>query len=199
MKKIFLGWQEQRFQNYIDAFTALGASVEREDSAGCDALLLPGGADIHPRFYNQDIRGAEEINEARDEYELALFYAFFDAKKPILGICRGLQVINVALGGTLHQHIAGHSRLADADRLHGVQTDDALLRSGYGARFTVNSAHHQAADRLGAGLHVAARAEDGIIEALRHDTRPVFAVQWHPERLGGEGERLLKIFLEKIS
>ena len=202
MKKVFLGWTAQPFQNYVAALTALGAAVEREDPARCDALLLPGGADIHPRIYGQEINGAVDIDEARDEYELAVLHRFLDAQKPVFGVCRGLQLVNAALGGTLHQHIDGHAQISKGvDSLHAVESGDPLLRRLYGARFTVNSAHHQAVDRPGAGLVVAARAADGTVEALRHETLPVFCVQWHPERLhhaDGDGEALLRAFLESL-
>ena len=196
IKKLFLGWAAASFPNYIASFAALGAEIVRDKPAHCDALLLPGGGDIHPRFYGQSMHGSNDVNEDRDEYELTLYRRFFHAGKPILGICRGAQLINVALGGTLRQHIDNHSQVNGVDRIHFVRTDDMLLRSLYGSRFAVNSAHHQAVDRPGAGLHVIARAEDGVIEALRHETRPILAVQWHPERFGPEGARLLAAFLE---
>lgn len=202
MKKIFLGWITQPFQNYVAALTALGAAVERDDPDDCDALLLPGGADLHPRLYGQDIDGARDIDEARDKYELALFRRFYDAKLPVFGICRGLQLINVALGGTLRQHIDGHSQVAKGvDSTHAVRTDDAMLRALYGERFTVNSAHHQAVGQPGAGLRAVAWADDGTVEAMRHASLPVFAVQWHPERLKNtesDGEALLRAFLESL-
>lgn len=196
MKRIFLGWKEQPFPHYIAAFHALGASIERDTAQGCDALVLPGGSDLHPRLYGQRVDGAVGIDTERDRYELTLFYAFASAGKPVFGICRGMQLINVALGGALYQHISGHSQINGGDSFHTVRTDDPLLRKLYGGRFTVNSAHHQAVRRLGAGLRAAARADDGTIEALRHKTLPIFAVQWHPERLGAEGEKLLAHFLK---
>ena len=198
MKKIFLGWQQLPFQAYIDALESLGATVERNEPDGCDALLLPGGGDVHPRFYGQELGGATEIDEARDEYELALFHRFYDAGRPVLGICRGAQLVNVALGGTLRQHINGHSQVDGADRIHAVCADDAMLRRLYSGRFVANSAHHQAIDRPGEGLCVIARAEDGTIEAVRHETQPVLAVQWHPERLGGSGLALFRAFLNGL-
>ena len=196
MKKIFLGWQSLPFQAYIDALEAAGAAVERSEPEGCDALLLPGGGDIHPRFYGQKPDGARDVDEARDEYELALFRQFFDAGRPVFGICRGAQLVNVALGGTLRQHINGHDQIGGSDRIHPVCADDAMLHRLYSGRFVANSAHHQAIDRPGEGLQVIARAEDGIVEAIRHETQPVLAVQWHPERLGGSGLALLRAFLK---
>lgn len=198
MIKVFLGWRAQPFPNYAAALRALGAAVEREAPGGCDALLLPGGGDLHPRLYGDVFAGAKEVDEERDACELALFRGFLAAGKPILGVCRGMQLVNVALGGTLRQHIDGHGKIDGADRLHDVRTGDATLRALYGERFTVNSAHHQAVARLGEGLRASAWAEDGVVEALRHTSRPVFAVQWHPERLAG-GEALLRAFLERCA
>ena len=195
MKRVFLGWAAQPFPNYVAALERLGMEVERKSADGCDALLLPGGGDIDPQLYGQCVCGAEDISRTRDDCELALFRHFAGEGKPILGICRGLQLINVALGGTLRQHIDGHSRVNGADRRHDVRTDDKLLLTLYGERFTVNSAHHQCVDRPGDGLRAAAWAADGTIEAIRHETLPVFAAQWHPERLGAEGERLLRAFI----
>ena len=185
MKTIYLS---QPLPNYLAALALLGLSAADAPETA-DALLLTGGGDIHPRFYGQDIADAANIDEARDLRELALTRAFAARQAPIFGICRGLQVINVALGGTLHQHIDGHGQVSGIDRLHETHTGDTLLRSLYGTRFTVNSAHHQSVDRLGAGLHAIQRADDGTVEALRHATLPIFAVQWHPERLCGAFER----------
>ena len=198
LKKVFLGWTKLSFTNYTEALKSLGAAVERSAPEPCDALLLPGGGDISPCFYGQETNEAMDIDEARDTYEFSLFRHFFSAGKPILGICRGAQVINVALGGTLFQHIAGHSQIDGVDSIHFVHASDTALRALYGDRFPVNSAHHQAVDRPGRELHVSARAEDGTIEALHHETLPVFAVQWHPERLGEAGAELLRAFLNVI-
>lgn len=196
MKRVFLGCAEQPLSNYTAALERLALAVERRHPDGCDALLLPGGGDIDPHRYGRPTRGAREIDPARDACELALFRRFAAAGKPIFGVCRGLQLVNVALGGTLHPHIDGHDRVNGADRVHPVRTDDALLLRLYGARFPVNSAHHQSAARLGDGLRAVAWAEDGTVEALRHETLPILAVQWHPERLGAAGDALLAAFFE---
>lgn len=206
MKKIFLGWRALAFQNYVDALTELGVAIERDEPDGCDALLLPGGADIHPRCYGQEIDGSVDINEERDEYEFALFRRFAAQKLPILGICRGEQLINIALGGTLHQHVEGHKSADGPDLIHGVRTDDPELRALYGEHFVVNSVHHQSVDRPGEGLRVIARADDGTVEALRHETLPILALQWHPERIRGalapegvsDGAAVLRAFLRTL-
>ena len=199
MKTVYLS---VRLKNYENALTLVGAPLA-ETPEGADVLLLPGGGDMHPRLYGQAIDGSEDIDEARDEHELALIDDFLRVGRPVLGICRGLQVLNVYFGGTLRQHIEGHSQIDGHDRLHPVCAEGGLLRTLYDPRFAVNSAHHQAVDTLGTGLKVLARADDGTVEAVGHRTLPVFAVQWHPERLCGafarpesaDGARLLTALL----
>ena len=181
MKTIYLS---QPLPNYLAALALLGLSAA-DTPETADALLLTGGGDIHPRFYAQPLKRSADIDEARDLREFSLTRAFAARHAPIFGICRGLQAINVALGGTLHQHTDGHGQIDGLDRLHETRTDDALLRSLYGTRFTVNSAHHQSVDHLGTDLHAVQWTDDGTVEALRHATLPIFAVQWHPERLCG--------------
>ena len=199
MKRVYLS---VRLKNYEDALSLVGARCA-ETPWEADLLLLPGGGDVHPRFYGQQINGSTDIDAARDERELALVDEFLREEKPIVGICRGLQLLNVSFGGTLRQHIEGHSQIDGVDRLHAINTATGLLRELYGTRCTVNSAHHQAVWRLGTGLQVFACAEDGTVEAVGHRTLPVFAVQWHPERLCGafarpesaDGARLLRALL----
>jgi putative glutamine amidotransferase len=130
----------------------------------------------------------------RDRYEMALLRAAMDLGRPVLGVCRGLQLINVAFGGTLHQDIVmqqpGAQVHRDWERYDKVQHDitfepDSWLRQTYAGRTggRVNSVHHQGIAKLGAGLRVEARSvPDGVIEAVRYGTAPfVYAVQWHPE------------------
>ena len=182
----FLYGNAERYGNYLRAFSSAGATVcaslDISRAASCSGLLLPGGGDIHPRHYGQPCRGARGIDEVRDAAELALTATFAAVGKPILGICRGLQLLNVYFGGTLHQDIMGHAQQNGVDRVHSAYTDDALLCLLYGGRCLVNSAHHQSIDCLGAGLRAIEWADDDTIEAVRHETLPIFAVQWHPER-----------------
>lgn len=159
--------------------------LARQTAGQNDALLLSGGYDIHPAFYGQEPTFSENIDLARDILELCALDAFLALNKPVLGICRGIQVINVAFGGTLFQHIDGHSQTGGSDSLHNVTLGEYELCKKWGGTGTVievNSAHHQAIDRLGGGLFAWAASADGIVEAVAHNILPVIGFQWHPER-----------------
>jgi len=175
-----------------------------------DALLLAGGADVDPRFY-----GAERHEETRgtvperDTVEIALAQRALERDLPLLGICRGMQVLNVALGGTLHQHlpeVVGHGEhrrrvgsFADSD--HDVQlVGGSLAARAAGEEVHVTkSHHHQGVDRLGEGLVVTGRATlDDLPEAIeRPDRRFVLGVQWHPE--ADERSRLIAALVEEAA
>jgi len=160
-----------------------------------DALVLHGGADVSPQTYGQTPRKPAWAGQpARDAYELALIRACLEREVPILGVCRGHQLLNVALGGTLYQDISedNDGALTHRDAIAYEQnyhrahlTPGGLLAKTYGSlEHTINSVHHQGVDRLGEGLVVEARsAQDDIIEAFRLDASDQFAlgVQWHPE------------------
>ena len=154
-----------------------------------DGLLIPGGGDINPARYGQKLNGSFMILDALDDLQFNILDAFVKAKKPVLGICRGCQIINVYFGGSLIQHLPTafrHSHeLDEDDRIHGCLAEKgSWISSLYGTEFTHNSSHHQAAQRLGEGLAVdAVCQEDGVIETLHHTLLPVYGVQWHPERL----------------
>ena len=190
--------------NYALALTAAGAvplvapNVDAElaeaYAARADGLLLTGGVDIDPHLFGaRPHRDLGSVDRRRDAFELALYRAFRALGKPVLGICRGIQLVNVAHGGDLHQHLP-----AVADTEQHLQKDftgaplqrvaltpGSRLAAAFGtAELTVNSFHHQAVDRVGDGLQVAARSADGIVEALELDDPEggfVVAVQWHPE------------------
>lgn len=166
---------------------ALGGYAPEPDLT-CDGLLLCGGGDLNPALFGQEDRGSQPPDLVRDRAELALFQAFFQAGKPILGICRGMQLINVALGGTLTQDlpapVAPFHGGCEFDRVHPIRAaEGSLLHRLYGPIFPVNSFHHQAVERLGAGLVASAWAEAGFPEGLEHPALPVIGVQFHPERL----------------
>ncbi|WP_304965677.1 gamma-glutamyl-gamma-aminobutyrate hydrolase family protein [uncultured Oscillibacter sp.] len=197
---VYIWGTPERFANYRRwVESAGGRAVFGKDAGGreirWDALLLPGGGDLEPWRYGRENTASRGLEPERDGAELRLLQEFTAAGKPVLGVCRGLQTINVFFGGTLAQDIPGHGAWEGGDRLHGVQNAPGLALWGEG--LTVNSAHHQAADRLGSGLRAVQWAEDGVVEALRHERLPVWAVQWHPERLGDPvpGRRLMEAFL----
>jgi putative glutamine amidotransferase len=165
-----------------------------------DGLVLQGGADVCPRTYGEEpLRAEWNGDERRDRYEIELIHRFREAGKPVLGVCRGAQIVNVAFGGTLYQDIATQVdtelvhrdwELYDENR-HGVELVDgtrlAELYPGVGTA-TINSVHHQSVKDLGDELVVEARSTvDGVVEALRledGDGSYVAAVQWHPEWVG---------------
>jgi putative glutamine amidotransferase len=206
---VFLRGQPEGVFRYVRALERAGArcrvSLDLSAAEGCDGLLLPGGGDVDPALYGQSCRGSQPPDSERDRAELALIRRFAAVEKPIFGICRGVQVLNVFFGGTLVQDLSGHSQVDGVDRIHPVHAaPESLVSSLYGTDLTVNSAHHQAVDVPGAGLWVTARSGDGVAEALEHETLPVFGVQWHPERLTGawarpecaEGLMILRHFVE---
>ena len=161
---------------------------------------MPGGADIDPKIYGQENIASVDIDHQRDKIELDAFRHYLKLGKPILGICRGTQLINAALGGTLHQDINGHRQVDGVDTLHSSHTTDHILLKLYGQRFIINSSHHQAVDRLGDGLEAVQWSDDGTIEAIRHMSLPIFGVQWHPERLREptDGWKLIEHWLKTL-
>lgn len=154
-----------------------------------DGLLLSGGDDIDPAAYGQAPHPALGApSRARDTQERSLLDTALDVDLPVLGVCRGAQLVNVHLGGTLHQHVPAHTdaSLPIDQAFHRVAfVDGSLGRSVYGAEIAVNSLHHQGIDRLADGLVAsgvtAGGPDDGLIEAVEVAGKPVLAVQWHPE------------------
>lgn len=156
-----------------------------------DGLVMTGGADPDPELYGESAHpqlGA--IERGRDDWELALIRAALAARTPMLCVCRGAQLLNIALGGSLVQHLddaAAHQRVDHPriDRCHTVRVSPgSMAHKIYGGDVATNSLHHQAVGRAGEGVVVTGTAEDGVVEAFEIDGRPeVFAVQWHPEML----------------
>lgn len=200
---VYIWGTPERFANYRRwVESAGGRAVFGKDAGGreirWDALLLPGGGDLEPWRYGQTNTASRGLEPERDAAEFLLLERFTAAGKPVLGICRGLQTINVFFGGTLAQNVPEHEAVDGGDKLHPVRMAPSSLSRICGEEAVVNSAHHQAADRLGQGLAAVQWAADGVVEALEHETLPVWGVQWHPERLPGElGRRLFAAFLER--
>lgn len=158
-----------------------------------DGLVLTGGADVDPRHYGSDAHSQTDSPQvARDEWELALARAALESEVPVLAVCRGAQLLNVARGGSLHQHLpdlvecASHRpELGTYGTVRVTVEPGSRLAAIVGGDQQVSCHHHQAIDRLGEGLAVCARADDGTIEAVELPGSPfVIGVQWHPEAAG---------------
>ena len=172
-----------------------------------DGLIITGGKDVDPARYGQQPHATtDEPRRDRDAWEDALLEGAIDRGLPFLGICRGLQVLNVARGGTLHQHLpdvigstrynAGYGRFTENEvEVHaGTRVGDLLDDA---AALSVHSYHHQAIDELGEGLAVSARSDDGTIQAVEVEGAPFgVAVQWHPEEDAAEDARLFAGLVE---
>ncbi|MEJ6400974.1 gamma-glutamyl-gamma-aminobutyrate hydrolase family protein [Nicoliella lavandulae] len=173
-----------------------------------DGLILKGGIDVNPELYNEEaLATTDNPDDERDAAEFTALKESTSNGKPVLGICRGMQAINVFFGGTLYQDIytqapnAGHllNHTADWDRgyfpTHMINVDpDSYLATSLGNRTKVNSRHHQALNKVGDGLKVVARADDGIIESVEGKGGLIQAVQWHPENLWQDDPKQEQLF-----
>ena len=170
-----------------------------------DGIVIAGGIDLDPRIYGGTLtKHSTLLDPEHDQFEIALTRAALERGVPVLGTCRGHEVINVALGGTLCDHLhedsgALHRRLVYPmdDRGHRVRIEDgSVLRDLYGESAEVNSFHHQAVDRLGEGARATAFAEDDVIEAIEVEGADAIGVQWHPE-FGSEVEPVIEWLVER--
>lgn len=157
-----------------------------------DKLILAGGQDVSPQFYHEEPRPKiGETNAQRDRFELALIEAAINQQKPIFAVCRGMQLLNVALGGSLYQDLSEYSGWQVKHEQAPTQpkfathnitiSEDALFASIFAQTCRVNSYHHQAVKDLGTNLAVVAHSDDGIVEAIQDPARRLLGVQWHPE------------------
>ena len=230
-----------KWKNYCDWFSSDEVNVIKlspkennvADVERCDGIVLSGGEDVHPKYYGKPSYWKKrkklklEVNEARDEFELKVIDKAVKDKKPILGICRGLQIANVYFKGTLIPDLASHldplfSRRGEKGK--GVVRDEAVRHSkneGYdqmhfvnvkpdtclsaiinNEKGEINSAHHQSADKIGKGLTVTAKAKDGTVEAIEwknpKDKSFFLLVQWHPERMKEKESAFAKNLKEKF-
>ena len=188
--QIALAGRETSVKNYAAALAGVGlapaVTLEPAAIGACAGLVLPGGGDIEPALYGRENQGSRDMDESLDRAQLAMLEAFLSAGKPVLGICKGCQLLNVRFGGGLIQHL----RVAEAhawsggDRVHPCGSNSgSVMERLYGRRFSVNSCHHQALGAIGRGLRVTAWAPDGVVEAVEHDSIPLLGVQFHPERM----------------
>lgn len=205
--KIGLSYYGSKIQNYIQWLTSSPEQIEivelnhsnnsPEELLKCTGLLLTGGQDINPEIYNQtnDSGLSKNISEKRDKFERELLDIALKNNIPILGICRGLQITNAHLGGSLFQHIDNHRNESSSEDLeHSVEIFEntfleRIVKQKIGI---VNSAHHQAVDKVAESLKVSAISNDGIVEALEwkvpENKSPLLLVQWHPERMKNKNE-----------
>ncbi len=222
--KIGVTFSEARYENYPKWIVGDDTDIELvelswekqnwDDIEDCDGIVLSGGIDTCPRFYENERTDypnkPDNWNEARDEFEMHVFETALNFDHPVLAICRGLQLVNVALGGDLIQDLeeAGkndHRRHGEVDGQHSVSiVPTSLLSEVTGATSgNINSAHHQAAGRISDELMVSAVSPDGVVEALEWKVKEgepwLLAVQWHPERmLDKETNPLSKNIREKF-
>jgi gamma-glutamyl-gamma-aminobutyrate hydrolase PuuD len=183
--------QHLRRSGAIPVFLPVGGPADewRQLIDVLDGVLLAGGADVDPRRYGQPPhRAAGPFDPVRDASEAALVETALDSGKPVFGICRGLQVLNVALGGSLVQHLPdvvgthSHNPTQGVFATHRVRVaPDSALHSVIGASVIVPTYHHQAVDAVAPGLQAVAWTEDGVVEALEDVSGQIVAVQWHPE------------------
>ena len=206
--RLLIAGPSGQVQNYLSAFSALGAVCRTlnnampekrlidpaeplpvffpEPSDSYDALVLPGGGDIDPFLFHQENQGSRTIDPGLDRLQLFLLRSFLEKELPVLGICKGMQLINVCLGGGIIQDLptAGQHAYIGKDQVHLTYTEKgSLLHTLYGENFPVNSAHHQGIAEPGEGLIVIQHAPDGVAEAIVHTSLPILGIQWHPERM----------------
>lgn len=197
--------------NYKKALDSMGVdydvSLDPKEPLEYDRLLIPGGTDVNPCFYGQENTESVDLDTELDRGQLELIRRFTEAGKPVFGICRGCQILNVFFGGTLIQDIKTgkkHYRTGDVDEIHSVVSkEESIVYNQFGKETVINSSHHQACDVPGKGILYTMYSEDGIVEAIEHESLPVFGVQWHPERTGfafrkdgiADGEKLFRYFL----
>jgi putative glutamine amidotransferase len=183
-----------------------GPAVAEEYLEAIDGLILTGGADIHPSFYGQIVlERCGEIDEERDRFEVELIRAARSRDAPFFGICRGLQVLNVALGGTLYQdlsyrtgtdlaHMSPREQRGEPAHPVAITPGSRLARLIGSRELAVTSTHHQVIRDLAPDLAVSAVAPDGVIEAVEGSGRFLLAVQWHPERMARRYPEQLTLF-----
>jgi putative glutamine amidotransferase len=170
-----------------------------------DGFLFTGGIDVDPAFYEEKgIAGLGPVNTELDRFQMAVLQSVMTLQKPVLAICRGIQLINVALGGSLFQDIPSQFPATALKHMqealsYGVD-HPVIIEPGsrlfelFGPRIMVNSRHHQSIKAIGRDLVITARAPDGVIEASQHKTLPMDLVQWHPELMLRQNTDMLCLF-----
>lgn len=220
MKKIMIAGFEtakDKYDDYAAAFRLLGAeaflSLEPKNLAQADGLVLPGSSqDMNPKLWGEKDQCSNDINDALDQIQWNMMDLAVSRRMPVLGICRGMQLINVYFGGTLIQDLpcSNAHKMTVPEHYHEVLYGaSGRLRALIGEASEVNTRHHQGVGRIGDGLIVEAvwsDGEDAVAEAVAHQTYPILGLQWHPEKMylfGDEGhksdaEKLLRWWLSQV-
>jgi len=173
--------------------------------AHADGVLLPGGFDLDPEFFHQEPEPTiGKVERTLDLFQMKVIELAMEQQMPILGICRGAQVINVVMGGTLYQDIPTHfpkselkhmQKTLSFDTDHGVSfSPGSRLYNCFGPDIEINSRHHQSIKDIGKDLTVTAISPDGVIEAAQHNSLPVDLIQWHPELMMQKNDDMLPLF-----
>jgi len=206
------------YEEYINAVVKAGGipivlpivddlKLVRQQIDSCDGIIMTGGNDVHPKFYSEDQnlhKTLQIVSSRMDLYQMELARLTIEKNMPILGICRGMQLINVVNGGSLYQDLSEKSgeilKHGDADLSneteHSISIEsESILKGILGESVVVNSYHHQSVNRIGDGLRVTAYTADGVIEAIEMTgKRFVVGVQWHPEMMLAVNDDMLSIF-----
>ena len=184
-------------------------NLAKEQISNVDALILSGGQDVNPLIYGEEPKQKlGGILPERDKFDLWLLREAYKRNKPVLGICRGIQLINAAFGGTINQdlsydkncYIKHLQETSPSTGAHVVEImEGSIIHSILGSKITVNSFHHQSLKQVADGFKVAAVAKDGTIEAIEMNGENfVVGIQWHPEMMSSSSEKMLNIFKELI-
>ena len=170
-------------------------------------LLLPGGGDLDPSFFHQNNTASCNVDFILDNVQFSFLEAFVKMEKPVLGICKGMQLINVFFGGDLTQSLSTASLSIHAynegDKYHPIvalpnSLEHYFQHWKFPKHLLVNSAHHQAINEIGHNLCPLYVSSDRVIEMICHRTLPILGIQWHPERLFTDGTNQLTPFIQKI-
>ena len=211
--KIAIAGKKTETANYVHFLRSMQitpvVTLNMDEISLCDALLLPGGGDITPAFFGEQNHGSRNIDTELDIRQLLAFDLALKNRQPVLGICKGMQIINVGLGGKIIQDlppfVLPRHCYDNGDKYHiSVIKHHSWMYELYGESTLVNSAHHQALGCLGQGLSAIQYCpQDGCTEAFAHETLPIMGVQWHPERIdyaksGTDGRMILNYLVSLI-
>ena len=192
-KKVFIVKNEEPEKEYFEALKSIDIETEwgilPQNIDDFEGLLIPGGVDINPKLYNEENTASVEINDYLDKITIDAIKLFYENNRAILGICRGMQILNAYFGGTLNQDIPNHK---DVDHKIIVNSGNVLY-DYYGSEFVVNSKHHQCIKTLAPNFNALAKAEDGIIEVVIDQNNKILGTQFHPEKMEN-GKDIFNIF-----